>query len=378
MGVKIREKVKNSGVWWMFINHKGTRYSQKLGTDKKFAEKTAKELEQKLALGDLHLSELKTKIPTFKEYAEKWLDMPHDRKDSTQRAYKRMLKRHIYPAIGKMRLNVIKRRNLKTLLDSLIKKGMAQSNIGNVKRPMSLIFSQAIMDEYLEISPLVGLSYSTKKQIKIKPLRIEQTVILLDEAKKHREGLFYDHLLTLLRTGMRVGEMSSLKWSDLDFENNAITVQRSVYQGVVGSTKNGKSRVVDMSPELSETLRHRKIAEQKKSLKKGVPFSEWIFTFDGLKPLTPPPLRNAFNTILKSAELSHRRLHDLRHTYGTIRISRGHNLADVSAQMGHSSIQITVDVYNHWQPGQFKNEVAELDTHPTTPHPHLKEMNSKE
>ena len=71
------------------------------------------------------------------------------------------------------------------------------------------------------------------------------------------------------------------------------------------------------------------------------------------------------------------RLHDLRHSYATIRLGRGHNLADVSYQMGHSTIQITCDVYNHWEAGKFTHEIAELDAHPSTPHPHLDKMNSK-
>jgi integrase len=64
-------------------------------------------------------------------------------------------------------------------------------------------------------------------------------------------------------------------------------------------------------------------------------------------------------------------LHSLRHSYATIRLMRGHNVGDVSYQLGHSSIRITYDVYAHWIPGQFKSEVDELDTmHPNAPHLH--------
>ena len=55
------------------------------------------------------------------------------------------------------------------------------------------------------------------------------------------------------------------------------------------------------------------------------------------------------------------RTHALRHSYATIRLMKGHNVGDVSYQLGHSSIKITYDVYAHWMPGQFKSEVDELD-----------------
>jgi integrase len=73
------------------------------------------------------------------------------------------------------------------------------------------------------------------------------------------------------------------------------------------------------------------------------------------------PFERALHKCLEDAKLRRIRIHDLRHTYATIRLLRGHNVGDVSYQLGHSSIKITYDVYGHWMPGHFKNEVDELD-----------------
>ena len=71
--------------------------------------------------------------------------------------------------------------------------------------------------------------------------------------------------------------------------------------------------------------------------------------------------KRIFYKALDKAELRHIRIHDLRHTYATLRIMKGDNIKDISKQLGHHSIKITLDTYFHWIPGAKKSEVDELD-----------------
>jgi len=71
--------------------------------------------------------------------------------------------------------------------------------------------------------------------------------------------------------------------------------------------------------------------------------------------------RRTFNKALEKAKLRKIRIHDLRHTYATLRIGKGDNIDDVSKQVGHFSTKFTLDVYNHWMPGKKKAEVDALD-----------------
>jgi integrase len=71
--------------------------------------------------------------------------------------------------------------------------------------------------------------------------------------------------------------------------------------------------------------------------------------------------KRIFKKALEKAELRAIRIHDLRHTYATLRINAGHNINDVSGQLGHSSLKMTLDTYTHWMPGKQKSEVDELD-----------------
>lgn len=69
-----------------------------------------------------------------------------------------------------------------------------------------------------------------------------------------------------------------------------------------------------------------------------------------------------FLKILEKASLRHIRVQDLRHTYATLRISNGDNIVDVSKQLGHHSVKITLDTYVHWIPGTKESEVDGLDS----------------
>jgi integrase len=90
---------------------------------------------------------------------------------------------------------------------------------------------------------------------------------------------------------------------------------------------------------------------------------EWLFYNEAGKPLNVSNLMNRiFVKCLEKAKLSHRRQHDLRHTYATLRIAKGDNILDVSRQLGHHSVKLTLDVYAHWLPGEKKSEVDELDS----------------
>jgi integrase len=89
---------------------------------------------------------------------------------------------------------------------------------------------------------------------------------------------------------------------------------------------------------------------------------DWIFINEDGKPIDAGNLRGRIHyKACEKARLRRVRIHDIRHSYATIRISRGHNIADVSRQLGHASIKITVDTYYHWIPNQHIGEVTELD-----------------
>lgn len=347
MAVRVREKPKGSGVWWIFINHQGIRKSKKIGTDEKIARAAAEKIKARLTLGDLNIEQVNAKCPTLKEYAEMWLSLPHERKESTTENYKRYLRDHFYPQIGNMRVDKIGRKDLKLLFDKIAMKGVALSSCRTIKIPLSGVLDHAVESELIEVNHLRHIKFGKNKtKYAVDPLTEKEVVLLLDEMPNFRNGVFYPPLLCLLRTGMRIGELQALMWADVDFENRLIDINKTWLRGNVTSTKTDKTRKADMSKQLNDVLRELKQSQWKKYAGRDVP--KWVFAGSRGNVLCLHVFRNALNQCLEAAGLRHIRIHGLRHTYATIRLLKGHNIGDVSYQLGHSNISTTYDIYTHW------------------------------
>jgi integrase len=369
MGVRVRQKIKGKGnPWWVFISHNGKRASRKVG-DNKAAEKVASTIRAKLQLGEFGFDDNKP-VPTFKEHAKVWLALPHDWKESTRESYQNNLNIHILPVLGSMPVNEIKRKDLKSFFDKKYSEGLNLNTIKLIRAPINGILSYAVELELIESNPMreLALKYK-KKNFELDPLNEAESQSLLEQAKTFMNGEYYPSVLCALRTGMRIGEIQALKWDDIDFDNRQIEVKRSHRRGRTTDTKNHKRRRVDMTLHLTEILKAHRTAQKRDALKKGKPVSEFVFAGTRDELLNRETFKNALYRCTERAKLRQIRIHDLR--YATIRLMRGHNVGDVSYQLGHSSIKITYDVYVHWMPGQFKSEVDELDTlHPVAPHTH--------
>jgi integrase len=103
MGVKVRERPKGSGVWWIFIEHQGKRKAKKVGKYRRLANEVAKKIEARLILGDLDLEKSqKSELPRFKDYADTWLEsyIKSLKRESTYERYRGILQQHVYPSIG--------------------------------------------------------------------------------------------------------------------------------------------------------------------------------------------------------------------------------------------------------------------------------------
>jgi len=264
MAVTLREKPQGSGTWWLFIHHKGIRKSKKIGTDVKIAQEVCEKVKAKLLLGELAVEKINNPCPKFKDYAEMWLKLPHDRKDSTQENYARYLKNHVYQHIGNMPLDRIGRKDFKLMLDKIATSGLKMSSIRTLKIPVNGIMDHAVDSELIDVNPLKAIKMrSDRIKHKVNPLTEKEASMLLDKITPIGV-LFHAALLCLLRTGIRIGELQALTWADVDFENRLINIDKSWLRGRTTGTKTGKGRKVDMSGQLAGALRELKRFQWKK------------------------------------------------------------------------------------------------------------------
>jgi integrase len=376
MGVKVREKPTGSGVWWIFIDHQGKRKAKKIGKNRGLAMEAAKKIEAKLVLGDLGVAEERRKLPPFfKEYAEIWLQtyVKALRRDSTFIRYRDILKRHVYPTLGAKRIDEIRRADIRDLLLKLHAGGLSRSSVCLARDVLSGPFSYAVDEELIQVNPAVGivkkLQLERDRSSAIEPLTREEVEHFLDTCLKHFHS-FYPFFLCAFRTGMRLGELLGLRWGDVDWQGKFIRVTRSYKVGKMSPTKTGKFRRVDMSDQLAEALKALLTQRKREALETGRPVVDTIFHKDR-KPMEQNFARVTFKRVLAKAGIREIRVHDTRHTFASLLLSDGASPVYVKEQLGHTSIQMTVDIYGHLIPSSNRESVNRLDSQPgaTPPQP---------
>lgn len=248
--------------------------------------------------------------------------------------------------------------------------------VAHIKNVISGFLNEALDDELIQANPAHRPSKIFKARDRketIDPMTSEELRLLLNAVQKDYPE-HYTLFLLLARTGMRIGEALGLQWSDLDYAGRFICVKRSLVRGRISTLKNGKERRTDMSLQLAGALRAHELESKKKGLALGLGgIPECVFTNEKGGQIDKDIWRRrVFCKVLQRAGLRRVRIHDLRHTYATLRISKGDNIADVSNQLGHHSPKLTWDLYYHWIPGKKKSEVDALDDqdflHPFAPY----------
>ncbi len=295
-------------------------------------------------------------IPTFAELAETWITkvVPTTCKASTARDYESILQRHLLPAFGDRQVDHITRFDIKNLLLGKIKDGYAPSTVTHMKNAISGILALAVDDELLPANPALALGRLWREKPrgqKVNPFSEDELRRLLDTIRADAYWSWYYPLVaTLALAGLRAGEACGLQWADIDHDEGLIHVRRSLSRMEVVLPKSGKTRKVDMAASLGRLLREHRTNMKREALARGWGRPpEFVFVTLKGRPVDINPFRrHVWNPAQDKAGVPRRRIHDLRHTYATLRISRGDNPADVSAQLGHHSVQFTLDQYYHW------------------------------
>jgi len=365
MAVIVREKVKGSGEWWVFINHKGKRTSKKVGS-KTAANAVKRTLDEELANGALGLLQEKESMPTLAEFGEKSIeDRTEELAANTRASYRHLFRNHIQGhSIGALPLDQMKPHHCKDFITSLKRKKLAPGTIKFIVAILHGILEDAREYEYVIANPCSRagkwIKGGKKTQKGVKPLEMNEAYTKEEAAEvielSKSIGLWFHALIVVaIRAGLRPGEILGLSWGNVDFENRKVLVKHNwnYTHKELGPTKTRTERRVDLTPYTVEVLEQLK--EQTEYWRPKDP----VFCNDKGKRLKNERVRNMYYKIRLREPV---KLRNLRHTYATIRIAAGHNIVDVSKQLGHENITMTLQRYTLWDSSEHKHEIDELDS----------------
>lgn len=363
MGVRVKYY---GDAWWVFIDHKTRRKKKRIGPGKegeRAAKAVAENLEARLALGDTGF--LEPAPLTFAEYAELWLSgyVAANLKLGSQEKYKSVLRKHWFPIIGHLPSGKVTRAQVRTVITGKLRGGMKLATARLLLDVVKGCLNAAVEDELIAKNPAARAGKmltggQTRKQV---PALSRGVLAFLLQTAAQKMPEVYPAVLLLARTGMRIGEALALQTDDLDFDRREIHVRRTwgsrtrAFGDVrINVPKGGKERSVDMSKQLCQVLQNY--------VKSRSDSSPWLFPAARGGPVNPNTFRyNAWKQLPVASGLTYVHPHALRHTYATLLIENGENLAYITDQLGHSSIRITVDAYGHLVPSSNKQAVDKLD-----------------
>jgi len=292
---------------------------------------------------------------TVDGYLDKWLSATKDTvRIGTWRRYEQVSRLHIKPTLGRIRLDKLNALQLQTVYRDRLDAGMSPRMVRYVHITISKALKDAVRWRLIPYSVADAVRPPRQTKPEITPLTAEQVKMLLAAARGDRLEALYVLAVT---TGMRIGEIFGLKWSDVDLEAGILRVRRTVAaDGTVNPPKTASGRrTVRLS-----TLAVRALSEHPRVAVEGQP--QWIFSSGAGTPINPSNLFNrSWRPLLTRAGLPHARVHDLRHTAATLMLSRGVPVKVVSEMLGHADVSTTLSIYAHVLPDMQGGAARAMD-----------------
>ncbi|GAA6732527.1 hypothetical protein YIM73518_22910 [Thermus brockianus] len=229
---------------------------------------------------------------------------------------------------------------------------------------LKALFREALRLELVARNPAEAVSLRLPQGEKAaRALEPHEVARLLEEAERSKSPDMALLLRLMLETGLRRGEALALQWRDIDFTRGEVKVWRSwtKVEGR-GTFSAPKTRSARRTVPLPRGLLLRLEARRQELLERLTPeeLAE-VFLFGGNKPYDPDAFNHYLRRLAQRAGLGKVRVHDLRHTWATLALSRGIPLEVVSERLGHANPNITLGVYRHLLEEERRGYVIDLE-----------------
>ena len=284
--------------------------------------------------------------------------------------YQQIVRQHIVPTLGNIKLKDIRPDHIQALYNQKNKEGMSNRTLLLVHAVLHRAFNQALKWGIVIRNPVQAVNRPKFKHKEMKTLTDSQVRTLLSYAVTSRFEVLYWLAVT---TGLRRGELLGLKWSDLDWANHRIRVQRQLQRLPSGlefsepKSSAGKRVIAVGDSTIAGLRKHVGFqSKERQEAEEAWHENDLIFPSPIGTPMDPDNMCHEFKRLLVEAGLPDIRFHDLRHTAATLMLQQGVHPKIVQERLGHSDISLTLGTYSHVLP-VMQDEAAETMDELLTP-----------
>ncbi len=295
---------------------------------------------------------------TVAEYLDRWLagSVRDTVRPSTYRRYQEIVRLHIKPALGGIRLAALSPLHVQALYRDRLDSGLSPATVAKIHIVLHQALDRALRWSLVHRNATEAVKAPRPAPQEMRPLSADEARRLLEAAREDKLHALYVLAVT---TGMRQGELLGLAWRDVDLERGVVQVRRTLARDggrlTIGEPKTKRSRRnVRLTETATQALRDHLDRQLEEIQRLGDLYRDegLVFATEAGTPMNPSNLRRrSFAPLLKRAWLPNIRFHDLRHSAATLLLLQGVHPKFVQELLGHSTISITLDTYSHVLPG---------------------------
>ena len=298
---------------------------------------------------------------TVREIAGAWKEYKRPYvKQSTMAAYVLILENHVLPYFGDN--DSLHEQAVQTFVLQKLESGLSAKTVKDILIVLKMVMKFGVKDEWMSYCEW-DIKYPTSSSSnELEVLSVSNHRKILDYIQTHFSftglGIYIS-----LTTGLRIGEVCALKWSDINVTDGTITVSRTIERIYIIEGGRKHTEVVINTPKTKNSCREipmsKELLAMIKPLKKVVNDDFYVLTNDE-HPTEPRTYRNYYNGLMARLNIPKLKYHGLRHSFATRCIEAGCDYKTVSVLLGHSNISTTLDLYVHPNMEQKKRCISRM------------------
>jgi integrase len=301
---------------------------------------------------------------TVADFLESWLKGHRaEIRGSTASGYESVLRNHVVPQIGHLKLARLGPKDVQNMLTELGNKGLAPRTVQLARAVTRMALQQALAwgDVSRNVADLV--KGQKVERDAVSPWSAEECQQFLAGVEGDRYSAAYVVALTL---GLRQGEIVGLRWQDVDLSRGEVRIvqARDRRTGTFGPPKSQQSRRVLALPEMTAVALGDHAQRQEKEAEvmgEGWNPHDLVFVTQVGTPVDGANLGHYFQRHVARLKLRRIRFHDLRHSCASLLLAQGVSLREIMEQLGHSQIALTANTYTHILPAMRRNVATQMD-----------------